>query len=139
MMILASALLIGCDQENASDEDVTVSGDPAQAARAFMTAFLNGSVEICGTYATAESRASVELLCQQRADVQAQASLSATRFNELRRDGRFAFVEMAGTYRQTFVNPETGETVENEVSEPVVLVMYYQDEFWRFDDFASEE
>jgi len=139
LFVLGFCVLLAACTDDATDDTITPTGDPTQAARAFMTAFLNGNVEGCLAFATAESRDSVETLCAERAAAEAHATLHDIAFEELERDGRYAFVEMRGTYQQRFTNPEDGRIVENEVSAPLVIVMYFQDNFWRFDDFATVE
>lgn len=117
------------------EPEVQTSGDPTQAARTFMTAFLNGDLQGCGTYSTGAVRSSVLAQCQERADAQATTDLSTVSFVLLEQDGIEAVVEMRGTYTITAI--DEGEAIARQENTPIRLLMRYEDDFWRFDDFVE--
>ena len=137
LLCIPMLLIIGCSDGDNEQDAITPEGDPAQAARAFMTSFLNGDVETCQTYTAVESRESVMLLCQQRASVQSSVNTADLTFETLEINGRYALVQTGGTYEQSVVDPASGAVQRDVVNEPILLQMYYQDGFWRFDDFVN--
>lgn len=130
-------LIVACGGDN-EDASETPEGDPAQAARAFMSAFLNGETDSCVSLSIEESRDSVSELCQRRSDLESTASLRNTTFVEINRNGSVATIELQGTFQESFVDPESGAVQTRETSGPIRIQMRYQNDFWRFDNFVDD-
>ncbi|PJF44682.1 MAG: hypothetical protein CUN55_02710 [Phototrophicales bacterium] len=129
---LTLLLLSACGNDK---KEVTPSGDPTQAARAFMNAFLNGDLTGCKSFASKAVQNSILEQCQAYADAQAITDLSGVSFILIEQDGLYALVEMQGTYTISAI--DAGQRVMRQESTPIRIVMYYEDDFWRFDDFLS--
>lgn len=136
-IVLLVLLLAACGGgDEASPAAVEPTGDPTQAARAFMTAFLNGNVSNCVNLSTAGSRESVRTLCEERARAQSIADLRDTTFTIVAQQGIRAVVQMEGSYRETVTDPETSNVVINDVENANVTInMEFEDDFWRFYNF----
>ena len=138
LMAVVLLSLTACrSNSDGSVEEVVPEGDPSQAARAFMTAFLNGNVTNCVNLSTEEARESVRALCQARADTQSTVDLQDTTFAVNDQDGLLAVVIMQGSYRETVTDPNNGNVVVTDIEDTtIVIYMEYQDDFWRFYDFG---
>lgn len=137
LLLLISASAFGCGQDE--PEKPTPTGDPAQAARAFMSALLNGQVESCVTLSSINVRETMRRTCQNYADAESVADLSSVEFVELDRQDIYALVEMQGSYMLSAYDFESESRAQRLETTAIRILMIYEGEFWRFDDFVNEE
>ncbi len=134
LIIISLALgLAACG--GGDDAEDAAPGDPSQAARAFMFALLNGNLTECESLATEAVRASMLAQCRQYANAQAATDLTNVSFVVLERDGQQAVVEMRGIY--TITASDGTDRVARQEDTPIRLLMRYENDFWRFDDFVD--
>lgn len=126
-------LLVACGDTETTPEPAP--GDPTQAAYAFMIALLNGDITGCEGYSTEAVRESILQTCQAYADAEANTDLTGVSFIVLAREGQDALIEMRGIY--TISSIEEGSRISRQENTPVRILMRYEDDFWRFDDFPN--
>lgn len=134
-MIIGLVLLLGACGGGDDATPEPAPGDPTQAASAFMTALLNGDLAGCEGYSTQAVRESISTQCQAYAAAEASADLTNVLFVIIEREGEQAIVEMRGIY--TISALDGGERVARQDDTPIRLLMRYENDFWRFDDFAN--